>query len=169
MRFVFIFALSTIILIIMTQVTESVINKPGKPVASNITKPNRNITKPIRTLPNISKPATPKAVQTIVPAPIITATPEIEDNNSPITAENEEFEEIAIGSDDEAEEEEDQTEGSKEVPVKKTRTKSKTSSIERILNNPTVRTVIKGGSVAGGGLISTVFVILIMFKMLKSL
>ena len=180
MRIVFYFALSTIILIIMTQVAESVINKPGKPVASNITKPKpqTNVSKPIRTLPNISntKPSTPEAVQTMVPAPIITATPvpEIEDNNSPITAENEEFEEIAIGSDDE-EAEEDETESSKEesVPVNKTKTKtktrSKTNAIERLLNNSTVKTLIKGSTVAGGGLIGTVFTILIMFRLIKSI
>lgn len=173
MRFVGYFALSTIILIIMTQVAESVINKPGKPIASNITKPkpNINVSKPIRTLPNISKPSTPKAVQTMVPAPIITATPipEIEENNSPVDPEGEEFAEIAIGSDDDEEVEETEEDSKEVVPIKKTKTRTKSNAIERLLNNPTVKTLIKGSTMAGGGLIGTVFTILIMFKLIKSI
>lgn len=173
MRFVFYFALSTIILIIMTQVTESVINKPGKPIASNITKPkpNINVSKPIRTLPNISKPSTPKVVQTMVPAPIITATPvpEIEENNSPVDPDNNEFEEIAIGSDDDEEAEEAEEESKEAVPIKKTKTKTKSNAIERLLNNSTVKTLIKGSTMAGGGLLGTIFTILVMFKLIKAL
>ena len=152
--------------------TESVINKPNKTTGVNISKPLKNVTKPIRTLPtiNISKPVSPKLVgitTTVVPAPVID---NIGENNSPMTPENEEFAEISI-ADSEAEAEEGSEEAPVEevVPVKKTRTKSRSSGIERLLNNPNIKTLIKTTSVAGGGLLGTVFTILIMFKLIKSL
>lgn len=173
MRFVFYFALSTVLFIISTQFmqTEAVINKPGKTVPSNITKPKTpmNVSKPIRTLPNISKPVSPKIISTIVPPPKID---KIEENNEPMTPENEELEEISLAdSEDEAEaKEEMKEEASNEaiIPIKKTKTKSK-SSIERLLNNPTVKTLIKTGSVAGGSLLGTIFTVLLMFKLIKAL
>lgn len=159
--------------IIVNPMTEAVINKPAIKSNSTITKPkpNVNISKPIRTLPTIPKQPSPKTVQTIVPAPIIK--PEkIEENNEPITPENEEeeYEEISIGSEDEAEEpklEEDSNEAI--IPIKKTRTKTKTGTIERLLNNSTVKTLVKGSTMAGGGILGTIFTVLIMFKLIKAL
>lgn len=151
-----------------------------------------NRQKPVK----ITKVPPVKTLPTLIPSPpkleMKTTTPQIlqpqevdklDENNIPAPVDDEaeaeaeanadsdsdDFEKISIGSDDEYEAKPPSKPPDPVVTKTRTKSKSKTKTVENLLNNPTVKTLIKAGTVTSSGLIGTIVTLFFLFKMFKSL